>query len=152
MHKAFGFVDAATMNGLDPISVLIFGNLTGNIIYPALAKRDIKLPTTYKFAIGSSLGVLAVIWAMLVEHWIHVAYHEHDGQSLCILWQAPSYVLIGWGEIFAVSAAYEVAFTASSPETKALASALNIFCVGGIPNFICIFLYQVCQGWFRNSR
>ena len=55
------------------------------------------------------------------------------------------------GEIFAVSAAYEVAFTASAPENKVLASATNIFCVGGIPNIISIFLYQACQDWFRNS-
>jgi hypothetical protein len=48
--------------------------------------------------------------------------------------------------------AYEVAFTASAPQTKALASAVNIFCVGGIPNIICIGLYQACQSWFRNAR
>ena len=151
MRKAFGFVDAATMNGLDSLSVLVFGYLTGNILYPWLAERNIKVPTTYKFAIGSCLAALAICWALLVEHWIHAAANV-TGETISVLWQAPAYVLIGWGEIFAVSAAYEVAFTASAPETKALASAVNIFCVGGIPNVICIFLYQICQGWFRNDR
>ena len=60
--------------------------------------------------------------------------------------------MIGAGEIFAVSAAYEVAFTASPPEKKVLASALNLFCVGGIPNVLCIVLYQAAKGWFRNGR
>jgi len=155
MHKAFGFVDAATMNGLDAVSVLVFGYITGNILYPALAERNIKVPTTYKFAIGSFLGALAMMWALLVEYWIHRAATVSESgmpEQVSVLWQAPSYILIGWGEIFAVSAAYEVAFTASSPETKALASAVNIFCVGGIPNLICIFLVQLCHGWFRNSR
>ena len=151
MRRAFGFVDAATMNGLDSLSVLVFGYLTGNMLYPWLAERNIKVPTTYKFAIGSSLAALAICWALLVEHWIHAAAATADG-TISVLWQAPAYILIGWGEIFAVSSAYEVAFTASAPETKALASAVNIFCVGGIPNVICIFLYQVCQGWFRNDR
>jgi POT family proton-dependent oligopeptide transporter len=87
----------------------------------------------------------------MVEHMIHVAYFR-DGSQISILWQAPSYILIGCGEIFAVSAAYEVAFTTSTPQTKVLASAINIFCIGGIPNVLCIFLYHSCQHWFRNSH
>jgi proton-dependent oligopeptide transporter, POT family len=65
--------------------------------------------------------------------------------------QAWSYILIGAGEIFAVSAAYEVAYTASPPEKKVLASALNLFCVGGLPNIISFVLYQACSPWFHNS-
>jgi POT family proton-dependent oligopeptide transporter len=151
MRKAFGVIDAATMNTLDCLSVLGFGWLTGNYIYPALAKRGFKVPTTYKFAIGSVFGALAIVWALVVEHMIHQSYYNHQG-AISILWQAPSYILIGWGEIFAVSAAYEAAFTASSPDKKALSSAINIFCVGGIPNVICIGLYQACHGWFQSSR
>ena len=168
MKKAFGVIDVATMNSLDAVSVLIFGSLTGNVIYPALARRNIKIPTTYKFALGSFLALLAIGWALVVEHWIHDAYHSYydamggapegaggfvdDAARVSVLWLAPCYFLIGWGEIFVVSTAYEVSFKASSPEKKALASAINIFSVGGIPNFVCIFLYQACQGWFRNAR
>jgi POT family proton-dependent oligopeptide transporter len=152
MKKAFRVVDAATMNSLDALSVLIFGYLTGSHLYPALARRGVKIPTTYKFAIGSCLGVLSILWALIVEGMIHRAYELKNGSQISVLWQAPSYILIGFGEIWAVSAAYEAAFTASSPDTKALASAINIFCVGGIPNLFCILLYQACEGWFRNSR
>eukprot|EP00977_Amphora_coffeiformis_P001021 scaffold220_cov169-Amphora_coffeaeformis.AAC.1 len=152
MRKAFGFVDPATINLVDTVSVLVFGYLAGSYFYPALQKRNIKIPTTYKFAIGSFLGVLSILWALFVEAKIHHAYHYEDGRQISILWQAPSYVLIGAGEIFAVSSAYEVAFTASSPDTKVISSAINIFCVGGIPNAFCILLYQGCRGWFRNSR
>ena len=151
MTKAFGFIDAATMNSADAMSVLIFGYLTGTHIYPALAKRGIKIPTTYKFATGSLLGALAIAWSLVVEDLIHKAY-ERDGSQICVMWQLPAYILIGWGEIFAVSAAYEVAFTASPPEKKVLASAVNIFCVGGLPNVLCIALYQACNQWFTSSR
>lgn len=48
--------------------------------------------------------------------------------------------------------AYEVAFTASPPEQKVLASALNLFCVGGLPSVFCIFLYNACRDWFRNGK
>jgi len=151
MSKAFGVVDVASMNSLDTISVLFFGSITANYIFPYLAKRGIKIPTTYKFAIGSFLGACAVAWAIVVEEMIHTTY-ERTGEQLNVLWQAPAYILIGFGEIFAVSTAYEVAFTASPPDKKVLSSATNIFCVGGLPNMICIVLFHFCSKWFRNSH
>lgn len=151
MKKGFGWIDAACMNNADAIAVLFFGRVIGSNFYPALAKRGIKIPTTYKFAIGSALGALAIAWALLVEYRIHKEY-ESTQESISILWQSVSYILIGAGEIFAVSAAYEVAFTASPPEKKALASAINLFCIGSLPNVVCIMLYHACRRWFTNSR
>lgn len=151
MEKAFGIFDVASMNGIDALSVLLFGHITASYIYPTLASRNIKLPTTYKFAIGSFLGSLAILWAILVDRMIHYAYENH-GTKISVLWQAPSYILVGCGEIFAISASYEVAFQASSPDKKVLASAANIFCIGGIPNLICIFLYHSCSSWFQNEQ
>lgn len=63
-----------------------------------------------------------------------------------------SYFLIGIGEIFAVSAAYEFAFTVAPAKMKTLASAANLFMVGGAPNVFCILLYNACRSWFLNSR
>ena len=150
MKKAFGFIDAASMNNADAISVLFFGSVVGTYFYPSLARRETRIPTTYKFAFGSALGAAAIGWALFMEYKIRTTF-EATGERVNILWQSVSYVLIGCGEIFAVSAAYEVAFTASPPEKKVLASALNLFCIGGIPNVLCIFLYQASKGWFRNS-
>eukprot|EP00978_Attheya_sp_CCMP212_P025832 scaffold83948_cov63-Attheya_sp.AAC.8 len=151
MERAFGFIDAASMNNCDAISVLLFGYLVAEKIYPALAERDIRIPTTYKFAIGSFLGVLAIGMALINEYRIHSVYNA-TGEKISILWQSFCYFLIGMGEIFAVSAAYEVAFTASPPQKKVLASAVNLFCVGGIPNFLCIGLYNACEEWFQNDN
>lgn len=151
MSKAFGVVDVASMNSLDTISVLFFGSITANYIYPYLSKHGMKIPTTYKFSIGSFLGACAVAWAIVVEKMIHSTF-ERTGEQVNVLWQAPAYILIGFGEIFAVSTAYEVAFTASPPDKKVLASATNIFCVGGLPNLICIVLFHFCRKWFRNSH
>ena len=150
MRKAFGYIDAASMNNADAIAVLLFGSWVSSHLYPWMANRGIKLPTTYKFAIGSALGALSIAWALFVEFMIHREY-ERTGETISIMWQALSYVLIGAGEIFAVSAAYEAAFTASPPEKKVLASALNLFCIGGLPNAFCILLYQACSPWFENK-
>jgi len=151
MKKAFGWIDAASMNNADAISVLMFGSLVGNVFYPFLANRGIKIPTTYKFAIGSALGALAIAWALFVEHKINSHFQE-TGKKISIVWQTWSYVLIGAGEIFAVSAAYEVAFSAAPPEKKVLASAVNLFCIGALPNYLCLILYHLCKPWFENSR
>ena len=151
MSKEFGFIDAACMNNADAVAVLVFGYLIGTIFYPWLNDIGIKIPTTYKFAIGSALGSLAIAWALLVEIWIQAEYRK-SGERISIFWQGMSYVLIGAGEIFAISGAYEAAFAGSPPEKKVLASAINLFCVGGLPNFICIVLYNACKGWFRNSH
>jgi POT family proton-dependent oligopeptide transporter len=151
MEKAFGFIDAASMNNADAMSVLFFGWLVSTYFYPALANREIRMPTSYKFAIGSGLGALAIGWALYMEYKIRSTF-EATGEKVSVLWQSISYFLMGAGEIFAVSAAYEVAFTSSPPEKKVLFSAVNLFCVGGIPNIFCIFLYQTSKNWFRNSK
>jgi len=151
MKKALGYIDAASMNNADAIAVLFFGYVVGNVLYPELAKRDIKIPTSYKFAFGSALGAMAIGWALVVEYKIHRTF-EATGERISVLWQAPAYMLIGCGEIFAVSAAYEVAFTAAPPSQKGLASAANLFFIGGLPNVLCIGLYHACQHWFENSQ
>jgi proton-dependent oligopeptide transporter, POT family len=151
MKKAFGFIDAACMNNADAIAVLVFGHFIGGGLYPWCAARGIKIPTTYKFAIGSAFGAASIAWALMVEYMIQTT-HAQTGERVNILWQGMSYSLIGVGEIFAVSAAYEVAFTASPPEKKVMFSAMNLFCIGGLPSVICIALYQACSPWFRNSR
>jgi proton-dependent oligopeptide transporter, POT family len=146
----FGILDAATMNMLDCFSVLFFGFVTGQYFYPKLAEMGYTIPTTYKFALGSFLGALAISWSLFVEHRIHSVY-ESTGEAISVLWQAPSYILIGWGEIYAISAAYEAAFSVSSPQQKVMASAVNLFAVGGIPSFTCVFLQQACSSWFKNT-
>ena len=151
MKKTFyNLIDAACMNNADAIAVLIFGHFVGTMLYPYLARHQQKIPTTYKFAIGSAFGAASILWALLVEYWIITTYQQ-TGERISILWQGMSYVLIGAGEIFAVSAAYEVAFKASPPEQKVLFSAVNLFCIGGLPSVVCIILYQLCVPWFQNS-
>jgi POT family proton-dependent oligopeptide transporter len=86
MRKAFGWIDAASMNNADAVAVLLFGYAVGTHLYPALADRGIKIPTTYKFAFGSALGALAIGWALIVEAMIHAKY-EATGHRVGILWQ-----------------------------------------------------------------
>jgi POT family proton-dependent oligopeptide transporter len=45
--RKLGFIDAACMNNADAVSVLFFGYVIGQKLYPFLAERGLKIPTTY---------------------------------------------------------------------------------------------------------
>lgn len=179
MDPLFGFIEAPSMDILDSVSVLVSGYFVSTFLYPFLARRNIKLATGYKFALGSAIGALAVLWSLLVESLIHREY-ARTGGKINVLWQAPCYILIGMhtnlnmlhcsicvllndsnilfcafieglAEIFSISTAYEVAFTASPPNKKAFACAFNLFCIGGVPNMVSLGLYRMCETWFQNN-
>ncbi len=124
--RNFGIVDAPMMNNADAVSVLAFGYLIGNVLYPELNRRGIKIPTTYKFAIGSGFGAWAVGCAIVTDYRIHHIYRE-TGEAATVLWQVFPYLLIGIGEIFAVSAAYELVFMVVPTRMKSIASAANLY-------------------------
>lgn len=150
MEPFLGFIEAPSLDILDSVSVLVAGFIVSSYLYPFLAKNNIKMATGYKFALGSAIGALAILWSLVVEKWIHEEYNRSGGK-INVVWQAPSYILVGMGEIFSISTAYEVAFTASPPNKKAFACAFNLFCIGGIPNMLSLGLYRLCEQWFQND-
>lgn len=150
MQPYLGFIEAPNLNILDCLSVLVSGYVVSTYLYPYLAERNIKVPTGIKFAVGSAFGSFAILWSLIVEHMIHSEY-ARSGDRISVMWQAPSYILIGAGEIFSISTAYEVAFTASPPNKKAFACAFNLFIMGGIPSMLTLCMYRLCETWFQNS-
>ena len=142
-----GLLDASLMQSFDPISVLIAGVLVGSFLYPALSKRGIRIPLTYKFAIGTAFGSLALAAAIVVDHSIRSQYNK-NGSQISILWQAFSYVLVGFGEIFAIASCLEAAFSIAPKEQKGLASAMNQFLSLGLASFICVAMNNACSSWF----
>ena len=148
--KPAGPFDPALMQNFDAISVIVFGLLAGRVFYPSLTKRGIYLPIATKFAIGTSFGTLAIAVILIIEYQIRKVY-EATGEPISIIWQIFAYVPIGAAEIFSISAAYEAAFTISPKQNKGLASALNIFILIGVTNFIAVALYNACRSWFTND-
>jgi POT family proton-dependent oligopeptide transporter len=115
-----------------------------------LARNNIRFPTGYKFALGCAFGACAILWSILVESMIHEEYARTGGR-INVIWSAPSYIMIGAGEMFSISTGYEVAFTASPPNKKAFACAFNLFCIGGVPNLVSLVLYRLCRRWFETD-
>jgi dipeptide/tripeptide permease len=141
-----GFIDSSMMLNFDPLAVLFFGFLIGSFLYPHLARRGVRIAITHKFAMGTAFGALAVLASIIVDYQIHKALEA--GHQISILWQVFNYVFIGAGEIFAVASAYEAAYVIAPKDQKGFSSALNLFLVGAVPNFISISLYNACSMWF----
>uniref|UniRef100_A0A7S2S5E9 Peptide transporter n=1 Tax=Mucochytrium quahogii TaxID=96639 RepID=A0A7S2S5E9_9STRA len=142
-----GFIDASMMQNFDAISVLLSGWLIGSFLYPYLAKRGIVLHMMTKFAIGTAFSVVAILCAIIVDYQIHSVYASTGGQ-ISVMWQIFSFFLIGVGEIFLISSAYEAAFKLSPDGFKAFGSAINLFFIGGVANYISTALLNACNGYF----
>ena len=148
MDPFLGVIEAPSMDILDTLSVLICGYFVSSHLYPYLATNNIKFATGYKFALGCAFAACAILWTILVESMIHVEF-ARTGKKVNVIWTAPSYILIGAGELFAISACYEVAFTASPANKKAFACAFNLFCIGGVPSLVSLALFRICGPWFQ---
>ena len=137
-----GFVDAAWMQNFDAFAVILAGLFTG-VLYPWLAKRGWSLHIATKFALGTACSALAMVCAIAVDLMIRNEYNR-SGEAVSVMWQAPAFFLIGFGEIFAISSAYEAAFLIAPKNLKALSSAMNIFLIGGLPQFISTAILSAC--------
>ncbi len=148
--QPIGIIDASWMQNADAISVLFFGFIVSTFFYPFLARKGIRIPTSYKFAFGTFSAFLSAGCALIVNSQMKSNWEASQSQ-VSILWQIPQFLLIGLGEIFAVSASYEAAFIIAPKEQKAFASAINLFLIGGVPQFISTALYHACAEWFQTS-
>jgi POT family proton-dependent oligopeptide transporter len=146
--EAFGYMDAAVVQSFTSIFVLIFGYIIGNILYPFLGRRDINISTTHKFACGTMFGAFFLGYTLFLDGLMKDSYFNNDGSQLSILYQIPSYMLLAIGEVFAVSASYEIAFAIAPKEQKVLCSGLNLTFTTGLANFICTGLLLVFKAWF----
>lgn len=117
--KASGFFDASSMNTFDTISCILSGIVLGSFIYPALAKKGIHFPVTYKFAIGSVFATLAIVSGIIIDKAIKENYNN-GGKQISVWFLGISYFLVGMGEVLTNSAGYEAAFKIAPSNQKGL--------------------------------
>jgi dipeptide/tripeptide permease len=149
--KSLGVLDASLIGNFDPISVLISSFLVSSVLLPYLSKRDLRIPATYKYAIGTFLSALAILSAIIVDGSIKKAYHANSGAQVPVIWQIFNYALVGIGEVFTMAPSYELVYTVAPKSQKALASAVAMFLSVGLANFISTGLYGACSAWFPQN-
>jgi len=149
--KPASFVHASWMNNFDNIGVLLTGAIAGSWLYPMLEKKGIVFPYCHRFAVGCVLGALAIVSALIVDWQIRAQYNKNGGE-VNILAQAMNYFFVGAGEIFAVSTAYEAAFTIAPKEQKCLASAIQLFMGNGLASYIQLGLTMWLGDWLPEDQ
>jgi POT family proton-dependent oligopeptide transporter len=154
-----GIIDASIM----ACSLSIFGFISCVIlttyIYPTLAspRYNIRIPTTYKYAIGTTFAAIAIMCSMVVDYSIKLSYYHtinngnNEQQQIPVTYQIFQFMFLAMGEVFVFPTSYEVAYTVSPTNTKSIASSIQLFFSIGLANFICVGLYYICGQWFPTS-
>lgn len=149
--RSVGFIDASWMQNFDAFSVLLSGAVTSIFLFPRLEQAGMMPHMLTKFAIGSGFGALALLADIVIDYEIHAVY-DSSGEQISVLWQIFPFFFIGMGEIFAISSAYDAAFQISPDGMKSFGSALNLFMVGALPNFISEAILNACAVWFQAAN
>ncbi|KAF4683738.1 hypothetical protein FOZ60_008656, partial [Perkinsus olseni] len=105
-RNTFGWnMPAALMQNVDPIAVVLVSLFVDRALFPILRRRGLMPPVLVRYCIGSLLGALALVAAVIVEF----AVNSRPLYTVSIWWQIPQFALIAAGEIFLVSTSYELA-------------------------------------------
>ena len=146
--KSVWLIDEALIQFLDPVSAILVGCFVTSFLYPFLSKRGIKIPTTYKFAIATSLGLLSIGYTSVVDYLIRRSWTENGKDQVSIIYQAPVYAFASSGAVFAFSALYEIVFLITPNNQKNMAAGIATLLTLALGSYICSGMDMICQDWF----
>ena len=106
-------VPAASLSLFDIVIILVLVPLVNHAIYPQIERSGIKLTALRRIGLGFMFSAASMLVAGLIEIkrrtvWQHgdiciqtVFNESHSASCFSIFWQAPQYLLVGSGEVFA---------------------------------------------------
>ncbi|SJL09229.1 related to PTR2-Di-and tripeptide permease [Armillaria ostoyae] len=122
------------LSNLNPLSLIIFIPIFDFVIYPTLARLNIRFTALKRITLGFFFASSAMVWAAVVQHYIYQTnpcdYYAAtcDEPSTLNVWiQSGSYVLIGISEIFASITGLEYAFTKAPKNMRSLVMSVFLF-------------------------
>lgn len=117
---------------MNQVGCIVFGPLIQGGLYPFLHRRQVYLKPIMRIAVGFCFVVLAMLYATIIQHKIYSAppcYTQlgHCGPNHVSVWiQAPLYLLMSIGEIFAYVTALEYAYDHSPERMKVIVQAFGL--------------------------
>ncbi|KAK6457557.1 proton-dependent oligopeptide transporter, POT family [Scheffersomyces xylosifermentans] len=122
-------------SNFNPLTIIILIPILDYIIYPFLRKHKINFLPVYRIALGFILAGSSQIAGAVIQYKVYTTspcgYHAticEAGTAPISAWQDVSlYILSAAGECFAMTTAYELAYTRSPPHMKGLVMALFLF-------------------------
>ncbi|KAF3908068.1 hypothetical protein ABW21_db0204421 [Orbilia brochopaga] len=120
------------LSNLNPFALIILIPVFDLVLYPGLRKLGINFTPIKKITFGFITGVLAMIWAAVLQYYIYqkspCGYHAADPKcepaDINVWAQTGSFVLIAISEIFASITGLEYAFTKAPTNMKSLVTSV----------------------------
>lgn len=127
---------SGTPNDLLPavnqVGCIVLGPIIQGWVYPFLHRRGIYLQPVARITIGFGFVALSMLYATIVQHAIYnappcYANLDHCGPNHINIWiQAPLYLLMSVGEIFAYVTGLEYAYGHSPQKMKVVVQAFGL--------------------------
>lgn len=121
-------------NNFNPLTIIVLIPILDYVIYPTLRKHHIEFRPVWRIFLGFCLSAMSQVAAAIIQHYIYKTSPCGNRASTCdqvstvSAWaEVTLYVLSASGECFAMTTAYELAYTRSPPHMKGLVMALFLF-------------------------
>lgn len=122
-------------NNLNCLSIIIAIPILDHIVYPLFRKLKINFKPVYRISLGFFIAAMSQLAGTIIQYRIYetspCGYYATEcdaGVSPLTAWvEASVYVLSGISECFAMTTAYEVAYSRSPENLKGLVMALFLF-------------------------
>ncbi|KAF1997058.1 peptide transporter PTR2-A [Amniculicola lignicola CBS 123094] len=126
---------------MNQVACIVLGPLVQSVLYPFLRNRNINFKPITRITVGFGFISLAMLYAMIVQQVIYTTgpCYKHpgdcdEGSSLpnrVNVWiQAPVYVFIATGELFAYVTALEYAYDHAPKDMKTIVQAISLLIAG----------------------
>jgi POT family proton-dependent oligopeptide transporter len=127
------------ISAINQVGCIVFGPLIQEVLYPFLHRRRIYLQPVTRISIGFIFVALGMLYATVVQHAIY-----STGGQVNIWVQAPLYILISIGEIFAMVTAMEYAYEYAPANMKVIVQAISLL-IAGMGSAVAMALTPVAQ-------
>lgn len=105
---------------------IVFAPLIQEILYPFLHRRRIYLRPVTRITIGFCFIASSMLYATIIQHFIYAS----TDAKVNVWIQAPLYILMAIGEVFAMVTALEYAYDNSPQRMKAVVQAASLLIAG----------------------
>jgi POT family proton-dependent oligopeptide transporter len=135
---------------MNQVGCIVLGPLIQEVLYPFLHRRRIYPTAVSRITVGFAFVTLSMLYATVVQLFIYRSPPCYDQPGRCghnqiNVWiQAPLYLLISAGEIFAYVTALEYAYDHSPKAMKVVVQAIGLL-VGSVGSACAMALTAVAR-------
>ncbi|KAH6625918.1 POT family-domain-containing protein [Boeremia exigua] len=119
---------------------IVFAPLIQEVLYPFLHRRRIYLRPVTRITIGFCFVASSMLYATTIQHFIY----SSPGAKINVWIQAPLYILLAIGEVFAMVTALEYAYDHSPKDMKAVVQAASLL-IAGVGSTVAMALTPVAH-------